>query len=1339
MDGIVDCLDIPPFSADGFCDAVDNIGGVAPGVAVPDPDTDGDGVVDRLDVDSDNDGVTDANEAGGAGSDLDGDGRIDCVGAFVPDGFCADVDLNDGGAPVADPDTDSDGIVDRLDLDSDNDGVADLVEAGGDDTDGDGIVDEMLDSDGDSIPDACDVDITTGPDAIGPDGIDDNCQVGPDADGDGISDVSDSDADGDGYADSLDSDDDNMPGAGDGGTALPDTDADGDGDPDRIELDSDGDGIPDIIEAGGVDADDDGKIDALNPGGTLVNDADGDGFDDAVDGDDNTTATVADGGTALPDPDTDGDGVADRDDLDSDNDGVPDSVEAGMDPNNPVDTDSDGIPDYLDLDSDNDGIPDVKESGGVDADGDGVIDCTVGFGADGFCPDVDPIDGGTALPDPDTDGDGVEDRLDLDSDNDGVSDAGESGGDDADGDGIIDSMGDADDDGIPDTCDVDITLGADAIGPDGIDDSCQVGPDTDGDGISDTSDSDADGDGFDDSADSDDNNMPGAGDGGTPLPDPDSDGDGVVDHLDLDSDNDGIPDVEETGGVDTDGDGVIDCTVGFGPDGYCPDVDPADGGTPLPDPDTDMDGINDALDKDSDNDGISDAKESGSPDADGDGEIDCSAGFGADGFCPDVDTGDGGTSAPQPDTDMDGIPNHEDLDSDNDGIPDILESGGTDMDGDGKVDGSADDDSDGIPNTCDVDVTLGADVIGPDGIDDSCQGGTDSDGDGIQDSSDPDADGDGFTDTVDSDDNNTPGTGDGGTPAPDTDSDMDGTPDREELDSDGDNIPDSVEAGSPDADEDGLVDDLTDTDGDGLADSVDPDNGGTPVDPPDSDGDGIPDFQEPGALQSPVFGVWNGFYGQENVVSMRNSSDETTNVTLTLFDINGTLLHTQFLVVDPNVSIDVSVNALPGFSPTSYGFLRLVFDPSTGFDAQMNLYRMTGDGSDVEFAIVKPFENIRTGTTYALFNTLQPSSDPAQAGNWLPQWTQIINLDTVNGRGFTYNLYDQAGTLVFSENIGIPPFGRRDRQAGHELPNGTVGLVEVIPDDPTTEYIAQLFYYSQNAAPDEFPDSFSFALGGESRETLTDDHVVTTSRGASGQSWVSVANSGTTAAFVVVDFFNSTGAAGSQSATIPAKSQLHFLADDTLGDGETGYAVIRPIAGAEVVTETRTYFRNIIGQVTAAYTIPGREISDRSVLGAPYNYFLNASNWIRLHNPEATAQDVTIEVYDQAGVLLGTVPETIPAGETAEFEINASLGLGVGANTIGLVRVVPNNPNTVFGDLLRTKVGSGTAGPIDFAKPIPFRQFLQGKGGNPFTLTLFKHLSILHYPKGFPLGSWLFS
>ncbi|MCG8762746.1 choice-of-anchor A family protein, partial [Tenacibaculum finnmarkense] len=118
--------------------------------------------------------------------------------------------------------------------------------------------------------------------------------------------------------------------------------------------------------------------------------------------------------------------------------------------------------------------------------------------------------------------------------------------------------------------------------------------------------------------------------------------------------------------------------------------------------DPDADGINNVCDSDDDNDGISDTDENinnKNPDADAD----------ADGiplYLDDDDTnaaiGDVNNSIEADfDTDNDGIPNHLDLDADNDGIYDVVEAGGTDTNNDGKADHSGADYSDtaGIPDS----------------------------------------------------------------------------------------------------------------------------------------------------------------------------------------------------------------------------------------------------------------------------------------------------------------------------------------------------------------------------------------------------------------------------------------------------------------------------------------------------------------------------------------------------------------------------------------------------------------------------------------------------------------
>ncbi|MBE7697338.1 beta strand repeat-containing protein, partial [Tenacibaculum finnmarkense] len=118
--------------------------------------------------------------------------------------------------------------------------------------------------------------------------------------------------------------------------------------------------------------------------------------------------------------------------------------------------------------------------------------------------------------------------------------------------------------------------------------------------------------------------------------------------------------------------------------------------------DPDADGINNVCDSDDDNDGISDTDENinnKNPDADADVD-------GIPLYLDDDDTnaaiGDVNNSIEADfDTDNDGIPNHLDLDADNDGIYDVVEAGGTDTNNDGKADHSGADYSDtgGIPDS----------------------------------------------------------------------------------------------------------------------------------------------------------------------------------------------------------------------------------------------------------------------------------------------------------------------------------------------------------------------------------------------------------------------------------------------------------------------------------------------------------------------------------------------------------------------------------------------------------------------------------------------------------------
>jgi len=844
-------------------------------------DLDGDGVLDRADIDDDDDGIPDALE-----NDLGVDPDADADGDGIPnvrdasnrgDGTAAGcTDANTDGvcdAIIAAFDQDRDGRANHRDLDADGDGLLDVAEVGPAlDGNGNGRADCAGGVGTNGLCDALETTAGSGvvdydADAAGPD-------MAVDTDADGLRDFLDLDSDGDGLWDRIESgractdttprdgrcegadpDNDGVPAGIDGAAGFGVTgspagvDTDGDGARDFRDLDADGDTLLDLIEGNA------GCADAIAP----------DGVCDGVDANDDG---VADDAAPLP-PDTDGDTRFDFRDLDADNDGILDGADGLGDP------DGDGIRNFRDLDSDDDGIGDLVEGSS------GCADTTPRNGrCDGPDANADGLaDDATNPTPPDTDGDGARDFVDLDTDNDGAPDTIEGGsgcadvapadavcdGPDANGDGRVDDAStnpprNTDSDPTPDFRDLDSDN-------DGALDTVEVGSgcvDFDANGVCDRPDS--DGDGIVDSID----DLDGFGDA-PPVTPTNTDGADLPDYRDPDRDNDGTPDVDASGcgntapddaecdGGDSDGDGAVDPIdeydghgVGHDTDGdgVTDSADLDDDNDGIPDAieagqDTDGDGVDDELDLDSDDDGLPDVFQAGhgGADADGDGTLDCGGGFGTNGLCDAVETaGDSGElDYDVADTDGDGVDDFRDLDSDDDGISDLAENGTdcADAPANGVCDGG-DADGDGVRDSADGTLGFGAGGYDAppdtDGDDTPDYQDLDSDGDSIFDldeggHGDLDADDDG---QIDGDDDDGDGIRD-----PVDDSDLDGTPDADDpdagsfggagagLDTDGDGTPD---ARDDDSDDDGLPD----------ADEA----GDSPEDPVDTDGDGTPDFQD---------------------------------------------------------------------------------------------------------------------------------------------------------------------------------------------------------------------------------------------------------------------------------------------------------------------------------------------------------------------------------------------------------------------------------------------------------------------------------------------------------------
>ncbi len=897
-------------------------------------DTDFDGVPDYFDFDSDNDGIPDAIEANNgsaiaeydsgtgnlSGTDADGDGLLDAVDA--------DPGVQYGGGSEStfdNADHDNDGVVDSKDLDSDNDCIVDAIEAGGSDSDGNGYQDGFTDGNIDGLSDL----MTTNPlDIDNTDGIGLPDYIDFDSDEDGLDDALEGmamgsyeqpttylDADGDGLLDVCDSDF--------GSSPISPVDTDSDGIPDFQDTDSDGDGITDFIE--GNDSNMDGVADYALAG----TDTDGDGIDDNFDSDciGSTYSVTA---TDYGEEDTsDGSMNLASSDLELTYDGV--QQEAGVYfPGIQIPQGTTINSAYIQFQADEDRAGALT----INIQAENLDDAAPFTTANS---DISNRTARTTLstwsPNDWTLGDAGADQQtpDITSHVQAiVNRAGWASGNDM----VFIFTGSGTN---RRTAEVNPTIYIDFVGSTGSTWGCLTNTphqDTDGDGTDDWRDVDDDGDGIlsaDEGADIDGNGTPdylevAVCPAGQTAETVNGNADAVVGSNNLSTSGNnslGAPDGtftvfngNDNSRVDLDltdlltagttidvtwskfsGGGNAELDVFWSDDNVTyntlanmltnsttavtttitlsndtrylrfqrdrrrPQLDGLAYAATVCSDDFDMDGIPDIDDEDDDNDGISDIVE-------GAGALD---------------------------TDGDGLPNSKDIDSDNDGLPDAVEANGGTLPADMLDEGH-------YPAAF---IANAANDVDGDGWYESTEGGqtyasniatqVDTDSDGFFDYIDLDADGDCIPDATEANDGDLPSNMDqngqytvayantndvdndgyvddldadqGGTPLENNDTDGDGNENYIDTDADGDGVSDSMEAYDPD-----IASSILDTDADGLTNNCDPDAGGTSPNMPDEDCNTIADYLDAGKVSDASGNYTTAAIWSNNVVPVSGKS-----------------------------------------------------------------------------------------------------------------------------------------------------------------------------------------------------------------------------------------------------------------------------------------------------------------------------------------------------------------------------------------------------------------------------------------------------------------------------------
>ncbi|MCA9228736.1 MAG: hypothetical protein KDA47_24135, partial [Planctomycetales bacterium] len=347
-----------------------------------------------------------------------------------------------------------------------------------------------------------------------------------------------------------------------------------------------------------------------------------------------------------------------------------------------------------------------------------------------------------------------------------------------------------------------------------------------------------------------------------------------------------------------------------------------------------------------------------------------------------------------------------------------------------------------------------------------------------------------------------------------------------------------------------------------------------------------------------------------------------------------------------------------------------------------------------------PFVHPTCGDSYVSFNTYQPSLNPSESGNLVAQWLGVVNLHPTQAKGFTVNRYDEQGQQIGTFHIVVGPLARQDIEGGHQNP-GTYryGLNEILPDDPGSPYISQLFRYGGNAPPSAAPSTYSFAFPLLGRAGTAQSIYGPISSGAGGENWLEVTSTGANTDNIRVSFYaNAGGLQHTQSLNLSPYSQVHLNASQYLAPGASGSVVVESLSGGPIIAQSMFYFRNSSGSISTMYGSQSREALGLEMFGS-YNRFINIVDWLRLFNTRGEAQSVDLTVYN---------PSQAPYTATIVLGAHGGLDLGLHESqyltqpdSYGIVQLKAQNVGDIAADVLRFRPSAG--GGVDFAAPTSVR------------------------------------
>ncbi len=424
------------------------------------------------------------------------------------------------------------------------------------------------------------------------------------------------------------------------------------------------------------------------------------------------------------------------------------------------------------------------------------------------------------------------------------------------------------------------------------------------------------------------------------------------------------------------------------------------------------------------------------------------------------------------------------------------------------------------------------------------------------------------------------------------------------------------------------------------------------------------------------YAFWNGFLGMVNILELINHNESEANLAIAFRDIDGNLISSTDVTLPPKSQRDVVLNDLEGFSANSYGLLSVSYQGAGSPNYTGRTVYYLPDlpwNSTFHYAFaVSLLEPIR-GSSSAIFNSFNPSQNLNDSGVLVPTWLSVANMDSTP-QNFVINYFDQAGTAISSRTILVPPFGKRDVQAGHEFSSSAaVGQVSITPEDQTVSYIATIKRYGLSGEAGRY--GFAFGIpsspGDSGRVTLPIGAV------PGALSVVELANASDHENNVTLSWYDSAGRQlRNEELTFPPRSQIHLLASSVLGPGQFGSLFID--GNREVLAGSATYFYDPrdLSVISAEYTESHYPLG--KVARSSFNTFLRMINYLRLINTSSEPERIIVDF--QSG---GSFALELPA--FAREDIRIPNATNNSAGEYGAFTISSDSTGTVSGSVIRQR------------------------------------------------------